>query len=121
MKKIIVILSLVIFLSILIIPIYSNATQIWSEAELNKFKEAGQGGDTQTAAKIGIILGVIRSVGTILSVVILMVLGIKYMLGSVEEKAEYKNTFKLYILGTFILFTGSWLPQFIYDIMQNMA
>ena len=39
----------------------------------------------------GRILGILNAVGVVLSVVILTVLGIKYMMGSAEEKAEYKN------------------------------
>ena len=38
-----------------------------------------------------IIIGILRTVGTIISVAVLAILGIKYMLGSVEEKATYKE------------------------------
>lgn len=38
------------------------------------------------------IVKVIAAVGAIVSVIVLMILGIKYMIGSVEEKAEYKKT-----------------------------
>ena len=70
--------------------------------------------------KAGVILGVIRVIGTLISVGVLMVLGIKYMMGSVEEKAEYKKTFTLYIIGAFLLFTGTLLPSVIYDIAHNL-
>ena len=33
-------------------------------------------------------IGVLQTVGIVLSVVILVVLGLKYMMGSAEEKAE---------------------------------
>ena len=66
------------------------------------------------------ILGIIKNVGVVLSVVSLILLGIKYMLGSIEEKAAYKESFKPYIIGTFLVFTGSLLPELIYKFMQNL-
>ena len=42
------------------------------------------------------------------------------MLGSVEEKADYKQTLKPYIIGAFILFTGTTLPNLIYQFAQNI-
>lgn len=66
------------------------------------------------------ILGIIQAVGVVISVVMLMAIGIKYMIGSVEEKANYKQTLKPYIIGAFILFTGSLIPNLIYQFAQNI-
>lgn len=66
------------------------------------------------------IFGVLQFVGIILSVVVLIIIGIKYMLGSIEEKAEYKKTLIPYIIGAAILFSGSILPQIIYRFSQNL-
>ena len=68
--------------------------------------------------KIESFLGLISIVGVALSVIILTIIGLKYMLGSVEERAEYKKELRPYLIGCFILFTGSLVPQIIYDIMQ---
>ena len=66
------------------------------------------------------VLGVIQVIGTVMAVVMLMVIGIKYMLGSVEERAEYKDTLKPYLIGAFLLFSGTTIPQIIYKIAQNL-
>lgn len=50
------------------------------------------------------ILTIITNIGVAVSVIILASLGIKYMLGSVEEKAEYKQSLIPYVVGAFILF-----------------
>lgn len=50
------------------------------------------------------ILTVISNVGMAVAVIMLAILGIKYMLGSVEEKAEYKEGLIPYVIGAFILF-----------------
>jgi len=50
------------------------------------------------------IIGFIRTVGSIASVIVLAVIGIKYMMGSVEEKAEYKQTMRPYLIGAVLVF-----------------
>ena len=40
------------------------------------------------------------------------------MLGSVEEKANYKQTLIPYVIGAFVLFMGSTIPNVIYKTMK---
>lgn len=53
------------------------------------------------------IIGIITTVGVVVSVVILLVLGIKYMMGSASEKAEYKKTMIPYLVGAVLIFGAS--------------
>ena len=55
--------------------------------------------DTKLENAVGKLLGTINVIGVIVSVIVLIVIGIKYKLGSVEEKAEYKKTMTGYIIG----------------------
>ena len=50
------------------------------------------------------VIGVVQVIGSISSVVAIVVIGIKYILGSVEEKAEYKQTLKPYLIGAILVF-----------------
>ena len=77
-------------------------------------------GSEKLKSKAEIILGVIQTIGTVISVIILMVIGIKYMLGSVEEKSEYKQTLFPYLIGAALIFSGSTVPQIIYQISKNI-
>lgn len=61
------------------------------------------------------VVGILQTVGIVLSVVILIVLGIKYMMGSAEEKAEYKKTMIPYIIGAVLIFAASNVAGMIYD------
>ena len=61
------------------------------------------------------IIGIITTVGVVVAVVILLVLGIKYMMGSAEEKAEYKKTMIPYIIGAVLIFAASNVAGMIYD------
>ena len=67
----------------------------------------------------GNILTPIITVGVVISITMVMVLGMKYMLGSVEEKAEYKKSMIPMLIGAILLFTSSTIVGIIFSIMQN--
>ena len=62
------------------------------------------------------IVGVVRTVGVVISVVILLVLGIKYMMGSAEDKADYKKSMIPYIVGAILIFASSTIVGIVYDM-----
>lgn len=53
------------------------------------------------------ILGYIVNIAAVSSVVIIAFLGIKFMLGSVEQRAEYKKSFMPLIIGVFVVLCSS--------------
>ena len=55
----------------------------------------------------GNIVSVITTIGIIVAVIVLLVLGIKYMMGSAAEKAEYKKTMIPYLVGAVLIFGAS--------------
>jgi len=67
------------------------------------------------------ILGIIRIVGSVVAVGVLMVLGIKYMMGSAEEKAEYKKTMIPYLIGALILFAAVQIAGAVVGIANSVA
>lgn len=60
------------------------------------------------------IIGVIYVVGNIVSVGSIIVIGIRYMFSSVEEKAEYKERLFPYFIGACILFAATNIVNFFY-------
>lgn len=67
----------------------------------------------------GKLAGVLQAVGVVVSVVILIVLGIKYMLGSAEEKAEYKKTFIPYIVGAALIFASTTIANIVINFIAS--
>lgn len=61
------------------------------------------------------LVGILQVIGIIASVAILIVLGIKYMMGSAEEKAEYKKTMIPYLIGAVLIFGASALAEMVYN------
>ena len=69
----------------------------------------------------GKILGVLQTVGVVLAVVILVILGIKYMMGSAEEKAEYKKTMIPYLVGAVFIFAAPILANIVYNFVKDLT
>jgi type IV secretory pathway VirB2 component (pilin) len=66
------------------------------------------------------ILGIIQVVGTVVAIGILMILGIKYMVGSAEEKAAYKKTMMPYIIGAVLIFAASNIATYVYNFATGV-
>ena len=62
---------------------------------------------TALTTKVKPIINAIATIGIVVAVITLVVLGVKYMVGSVEEKAEYKKTMVSYIVGVVFLIATS--------------
>ena len=112
-KKMIIILMLFMF----IIAIYStisfgdnNASNTNNTALINPLEDPGsfEPSSMTRAGKLknmgNTIIGIVQFIGSFTSVIALIVIGIKYMTGSIEEKAEYKKTMGPYVIGAILVF-----------------
>lgn len=64
-------------------------------------------------------LGIIQTVGVVLSVLILIIVGIKYMVGSAEQRAEYKKSLLPYVIGAIILFSVTTIANIVYQFANE--
>lgn len=64
-------------------------------------------------------INVVSMVGSAVAIIALIILGVKYMMGSAEEKAEYKKTLLPYAFGAIMVFGASVLTGFIYGMMNK--
>ena len=64
------------------------------------------------------ILGVILSIGIVLAVIIMIVIGIKYIMGSVDEKAGYKKSMIPYAVGCIILVCAPTIATMVYKMSE---
>lgn len=65
------------------------------------------------------ILKYIRYIGIVLSVIILTVIGFRYILSSAEEKASYKENILLYVVGCILLMVSTTIPSLIYQVANG--
>lgn len=64
--------------------------------------------------------GILTAVGVVVAVLILAVLGIKYMMGSASEKAEYKKTMIPYVVGAILLFGASTVANLVFEFANGL-
>ncbi len=98
--------------------IISIATSVFALKDPTNMK----GTDTSAFDNIGKrIIGGIQAIGSIASVAILVVLGLKYMMGSTEEKAEYKKTMIPYIVGAILIFAASNIASMVFKFASSIS
>lgn len=79
----------------------------------------GSGATTRGIKTSGnVILTYLSIVASAISIIAMIALGIKYMMGSVEEKAEYKKTLLPYFIGAAFVFGATVIPQVIYNMFK---
>lgn len=119
-NKLLIIAITFLILIIFFIPTYSIATV--NPIENPENYEPGGISSTDSdkiVNRVNPILGTITVIGIVISAITLTVLGIKYMIGSVEEKAEYKKSMIPYIIGVVLLLAASTAVGLIAKLTQD--
>lgn len=114
MLKIFTILLVVITIASLSTAVLAAGTGI-NASDLEQNITFGE--DTTIVQKVGSIMGTIRNIAVIAAVIVLMIIGVKYILGSVEEKAEYKKTFMPLIIGIVLVVLATSIATFIFNMV----
>ena len=79
-----------------------------------------QSGDYEEAFRLGgAIVSTLRIIGIVIAVAGLMIIGIKYMISSVEQKAEYKKTMIPYLVGCILIFAITTIVSIIYELSSQ--
>ena len=86
------------------------------------YRPGGFSGDEAEliTSKAGIIFDIATTVGIVVSVITILILGIKYMVGSVEEKAEYKKAMIPYLIGAFMIMSISTIIKLIASLTEDI-
>lgn len=70
--------------------------------------------------KASVILTIITNIGMILAVLMIAIMGFKYMLGSLEEKAEYKKDMIPYLVGAALVFGISTIVKVLQQLGESI-
>jgi type IV secretory pathway VirB2 component (pilin) len=105
-------LKLLFILAVAIMVMASLSVNVFAAVDVDSVVDTVESSDggaaaSNVAAIGGTITGIITTVGIVAAIIILMIVGIKYMAGSASEKAEYKKVMIPYIIGAVILFGAS--------------
>lgn len=88
-----------------------------TELDTDTFKPKTESVPSEVTKIGGTIYNTIRVFGVVIAVISLTLIGITYMLGSVEEKAEYKKKLIPYVIGAFLVGGGSVLISIIGEML----
>ncbi len=111
-------IMIIMMVILTVAPVFAETAGIVDPKNLTGSDKA----NTATMQNIGNqIITVVSVAGSIVSVVVLIVLGIKYMMGSAEEKAEYKKTLMPYIIGAALVFAASAIAGIVFNFASSFT
>lgn len=112
MRKSIKVLS--ILMIVLVLTMTVAAPVFASQVDVSSITPT-YGDATSMKTLAGKILGFIRNIAIVGGVVVIAVLGVKYMMGSLEEKAEYKKSMIPLIVGIVVVMSASTIAKLLFD------
>lgn len=110
--KLIAVLAIVLMVACTVLPVFADVN-------MDNIKPNGTKSDTQMEKVGSVIVSYITSAAMVIAVVMIAVLGIKYMIGSAEEKADYKKTLVPLLVGAILVFGASAVAKIIVGLAQN--
>lgn len=109
----------VVYTILMVLMLVSVANNVFAKATApDPSTLTGTYGDsTEQVTNLGQqIIGIVSTVGIVASVIVLVILGIKYMMGSASEKAEYKKTMLPYLIGAILVFAASSIASIVKNV-----
>ena len=113
-------LKLFIIISFIIITLLTSITCVYAQNLIDPdYYDPSQSTETvptEITNIAGTIFGIIQVVGIVISVIVIVIMGVKYMVASVEEKADYKKSMIPYIVGVVLLVSVTTLVRIIFNL-----
>ena len=117
MKKKVICFAITLMCIIAIIPNFVNAGDINTSDFSGIYSAQGTSKVTTAGGKV---LGIAQAVGIASGVIFLVILGIKYMTSSTDDKATIKEKLVPYLIGAVLMFGGSAILGMIAKFAMNM-
>lgn len=76
---------------------------------------------TSSKAMTGRILGAVQLIGSIASVIALIIIGFRYMCSSVEDRASMKGILIYYVIGAVLVFATSNILSVVYRAISGLT
>jgi len=115
MKNKLVILLIIILMTMTILSINVFA-KIDTDIEIGK-----TGAESTSKNMINRMLGVLQVVGTVMAVISIIIIGMRYIFSSLEEKAALKGVIGYWLAGAILVFATVNVVKFAYDIITGLG
>lgn len=119
MNKTIKVVSTLLIAVLLIATLSQVALATDYQGIISGVDSEAQGANVDTSrinATAGKVIKLFRNIAAIGAVLILTILGIKYMIGSTEERAEYKKSFIPLIVGVIVVVSAASIASVLFSI-----
>ena len=117
----IILIAMVIVSGMATISLATGGSGSDSSSTVDGLFEGGDA-DTEGLENVGAsLVDIITTVGIIVAVIVLLIIGIKYLMGSASEKAEYKKTMIPYLVGAVIIFGASAIAKAVIAMSESIA
>lgn len=121
MKKTVKIISILL---ILLVVATTISSVVFAKVEVDKIVKGIDDASSTATSNIqsmgGKIVNIMQVLGVVIAVVVLVVIGIKYMMGSAEEKAEYKKVMIPYVVGAVLIFGATSIVKVVYEVSTSI-
>ena len=125
MKKVSKVLSIILLVAIVMTigmgTVVNASEKISSGQQVYNLFTGGSANTTEISNVGANIVKIITTIGIIVAVIVLLILGIKYMMGSASEKAEYKKTMIPYLVGAILIFGASAIAKAVIAMSESIA
>ena len=116
MKKMLIsILIILMFLAVIPNCIYAGNIDTSAYSDIYNAKKT-----SEITKAGGVILGVVQVIGVSVGIILLIILGIKYMTSSTNDKATIKEKLIPYVIGAVLMFGGTGLLTIIANFARNL-
>lgn len=120
MKKQVKVLSIALIVLTVLLAISNVVLATDIPGKIDQIAQGNSSADTSKVVNLGAtIVTIMQTVGIVVAVVVLLILGIKYMMGSAEEKAEYKKTMIPYLVGAILIFASTTIVNVVYNVANG--
>lgn len=117
MKKAYKVLSVLM----IVLMVAITCTNVFAGDALTQMTGKDSDVDTSQIGKIGNkIFVIITNVAMVLAIVILAILGVRYMMGSAEDKSEFKKSMIPYIVGAVCVFGAGAIGKMVINVTSNI-
>lgn len=115
----------IIFVILIVLNIFvTTANAVSLDDILNKGKDFIKKGDVLYEENVyslsESISGILQTVSIVAALIMIMILGVKYITGSIEEQAKVKETMIPFIIGSFVAFGAFSIWHITIEILNDL-
>jgi len=116
--KIIAIVLIALTLMSITTTIFAASGSMLTPSDIEGKIEYESDASTGLTEMAGKVVGLIRNIAVIAGVILLTVIGVKFMLGSAEEKAEYKKSLVPLVVGIIVVMAATQIATMIFGFFK---